>query len=131
ARRLVHAGREQGESGAGGAMALDEAVQRLGRESWNVAVEDEHVALEAVERGLRGPYGVARAALLGLPRIDDGHMRRAAGEVVATHALDLLRLVTDDDRDASWRERDCRVEHRQDERLSRDRMQDLCPVGPH
>ena len=82
-RRLV------GEDGHGrplAAVRLDELVEKLGCEERRVAGRDEHVALEALERGARAGRGVPGAA--GAP-LDGGRLAREG----------VLRLLRDDDDD--------------------------------
>ncbi len=50
------------------AVRLDQSAQELRREAGNIAVQDEHVAVEAVERGARGTNGVTGAERLFLHR---------------------------------------------------------------
>ena len=59
-------------------MVLHEALEGRRRQTRHVAVQDQHVAFEALESRGRGSDGVAGSPLLDLPRIGDRSRDRAA-----------------------------------------------------
>jgi len=106
-------------------MGVGEPRQGGGRDERDVAVEDEHVAVEVAERRHRALDGVTGAVLLGLNGRHDG---QPGGERRRPH---LVGLMTDDDHDAVGSERSNRSERMADERNAPELVEDLRPRRPH